>query len=101
MTWINKLKNRWGVTTGWQVVVILLVFACTGFTVMYTKRWLTQWLSIESTWAVWIFNILIILPLYQVILLIYGWLFGQFKFFWGFEKKMFRRLINVFSRKHS
>ncbi|WP_310586793.1 MULTISPECIES: DUF6787 family protein [Runella] len=101
MTWIDKLKNRWGVKNSWQVVIILLVFACTGFTVMYTKRWMVQWLSIESTWAVWAFNILIILPLYQVILLCYGWLFGQFQFFLNFEKKMFRRLMNVFSRKHS
>ncbi|WP_428667251.1 DUF6787 family protein [Runella sp.] len=101
MTWITKLKSRWGVKNTWQVVIILLVFACTGFTVMYTKRWLTQWLSIESAWAKWTFSILVILPLYQVILLLYGWLFGQFQFFWGFEQKMFRRLINIFSRKHS
>jgi len=101
MTWIDKLKNRWGVSTGWQVMVILLVFACTGFTVMYTKRWMAQGLNIESTWANWMFNILIILPLYQGILLMYGWIFGQFQFFWNFEQKMFRRLMNVFSRKKS
>lgn len=101
MSWIEKLKNRWGVNTGWQVIVILVVFACTGFTVMYTKRWMAQWLNIESTWATWIFNILVILPLYQVILLMYGWIFGQFQFFWNFEKKMFRRLMNLFSPKKS
>ena len=101
MTWIEKLKNRWGVKTGWQVLIILLVFACTGFTVMYTKRWMIQWLKIESVWATWLFNILIILPLYQVILLMYGWVFGQFGFFWNFEQKMFRRLMNVFSRTKS
>jgi hypothetical protein len=101
MTWIEKLKNRWGVKTGWQVLVILLVFACTGFTVMYTKRWMIQWVKIESVWATWTFNLLIILPLYQVILLMYGWLFGQFRFFWNFEQKMFRRLMNLFSRKKS
>lgn len=101
MSWIEKLKNRWGVKNGWQVLVILLVFACTGFTVMYTKRWVSHWLRIESTWAIWLFNILVILPLYQVILLVYGWLFGQFAFFWAFEQKMFRRLMNLFSRKHS
>jgi hypothetical protein len=98
MTWIDKLKNRWGVQNAWQVIIILIVFACTGFSVMYLKRWLVQMLGIESTWAVWAFNILIILPLYQVILLAYGWIFGQFTFFWNFEKKMFKRLKNPFSR---
>ncbi|MFN8344983.1 MAG: DUF6787 family protein [Spirosomataceae bacterium] len=101
MTWIEKLKNRWGVTTGGQVLIILLVFACTGFTVMYTKRLMVQWLNIGSTWAIWAFNILVILPLYQIILLIYGWLFGQFRFFWSFEQKMFRRLMKIFSRNQS
>jgi hypothetical protein len=99
MTWIDKLKIRWGVQNGWQVLLILVVFACTGFTVMYTKRWLISWWGIEATWAKWAVNLLIILPLYQVILLMYGWVFGQFNFFWNFEKKLFRRLtFGVFSK---
>lgn len=99
--WIEKLKKRWGVKNGWQVLLILLVFACTGFTVMYTKRWLVQILQINTTGGVWVFNILIILPLYQVILLIYGWIFGEFQFFWNFEKRMFLRLTALFSFKKS
>ena len=35
---------------------------------------------------------ILILPLYNVILLGYGFLFGQFSFFWAFEKKLFKRL---------
>jgi hypothetical protein len=34
-----------------------------------------------------------ILPLYNVVLLIYGALFGQFSFFWAFEKRFFGRLF--------
>lgn len=96
---IEKLKQRWGVASAWQVMVILLVFACTGFSVMYLKRWLVQWMGIEQTWAVWTFNLLVILPLYQVILLMYGWVFGQFQFFWRFEQRMFKRIAMLFSRK--
>lgn len=101
MNWIDKLKKRWNVKSGWQVLVILLVFACTGFTVMYTKRWMFKWLGIEATWAVWCFNIFVILPLYQIILLIYGWVFGQYLFFLQFEKKMFQRIGSLFSQKKS
>ena len=101
MNWIEKLKQRWNVRSGWQVLVILLVFACTGFTVMYTKRWMVKWLGIEATLAVWCFNILVILPLYQIVLLIYGWLFGQYQFFFQFEKKMFQRIRGLFFSKKS
>ena len=37
-------------------------------------------------------RITIIFPIYQILILIVGFLFGQFKFFWDFEKKMLFRL---------
>jgi hypothetical protein len=39
----------------------------------------------------WPLRIGLIFPLYQVLLVLIGALFGQFNFFWGFEKKMLRR----------
>lgn len=36
-----------------------------------------------------------ILPVYQVVLLMYGALFGQFRFFWEFEKRMVRRMFGL------
>jgi hypothetical protein len=27
-----------------------------------------------------------------MLLVVFGWVFGQFTFFWGFEKKMLKRL---------
>jgi hypothetical protein len=46
-------------------------------------------------------RILVIFPLYQLLLLCFGWLLGQFSFFWAFEKKMFARmgLKKYFSEK--
>ena len=34
----------------------------------------------------------LILPVYNLLLLAYGALFGQFSFFWAFEKRFFDRL---------
>lgn len=99
---IEKLKNRWGLKNGWQVLVILVVFACTGFSILYLKRYLSQLVGLgqESVWwARLLFSMLVVLPLYQVVLLIYGWLFGQFAFFWNFEKRMFGRIVSWFSVK--
>ncbi|MEM7187721.1 MAG: DUF6787 family protein, partial [Bacteroidota bacterium] len=38
----------------------------------------------------WTIRLLIIFPIYQVLLVFFGWLYGEFTFFWGFEKKMLR-----------
>jgi hypothetical protein len=43
--------------------------------------------------------LLLVLPLYQLVLLIYGFIFGQFTFFWEKEKQFFRRIVGVFSKK--
>lgn len=102
----DKLKKRWNVNTGWDVLIILVVFACTGFSILYIKRILFDLagISAETTeaWIRWVANILIILPLYQVVLLCWGYVFGKFSFFWEFEKRMFSRIAGMFkSRKTS
>jgi hypothetical protein len=99
---IEKLKERWNVRNGWDVLIILVVFACTGFSVLYVKRWLFELIGLTEqspTWLRWTVNILIILPLYQVILLIWGWVWGKFTFFWEFEKRMFSRIGGLFRKK--
>ena len=100
ISWIEKLKERWQVKNVWQVVIILIVFACTGFTVLFIKRPLLNWLAGEegnSTLATVLYYIFI-LPLYNVLLLGYGFLFGQFGFFWRFEKRFMERFFSLFKR---
>jgi hypothetical protein len=38
---------------------------------------------------------ILILPIYNVLLLVYGALLGQFQFFWDFEKRFFRRIFGI------
>jgi Na+-driven multidrug efflux pump len=98
--WIEKLKNRWQVRNVWQVVIILIVFACTGFTVLFIKKPLLHWLAGDkgdSALATVLYYIFI-LPLYNIILLGYGFLFGQFQFFWRFEKRFVERFFSLFRR---
>ena len=40
----------------------------------------------------WVLYIIIGFIFYQILLVLIGWLFGQFNFFWNFEKKMLRRI---------
>lgn len=94
-SWIEKLKLRWKLGSAFQVFMVLVVFACTGFTVLFIKKPILHFLvgaEGDSTLASVIYYLLI-LPLYNVILLAYGFLFGQFNFFWEFEKKFFSRIF--------
>src|SRR4051812_46015626 len=93
--WIQKLKERWQVKSTFQIIVIFVVFAFTGFSIMYLKRYIQELAGFDNTTAWWIkllFSLLIILPLYQVVLLFWGTLLGQFRFFWNFEKRIFRAI---------
>ena len=94
MSWIEKLKERWNLKSGWQVVIILIVFACTGTTVLLIKRPLVAYFTVDGEQST-LFSViyyLLILPIYNVILLCYGFIFGQFEFFWEYEKRTFRRI---------
>ena len=93
---IDKLKERWGIESTFQVMVILIVFACTGFTALYAREFVFGLLGITPDYPLWqriVIWIVTILPLYNVLLYVYGTLFGQRKFFTLFLKKTFGRLI--------
>jgi hypothetical protein len=89
----EKLRNRWNLKSGGQVVVVLLVFACTGFTVMFLKEPILSLFAAkeERNWVFSTIYYILILPVYFIILLFYGFIFGQSKFFLGFVKKTFSR----------
>jgi hypothetical protein len=95
-SWLQRLQRRWSLQSSAQVWVILLVFACTGTTAVYIKKPLFSLLGIDAH-TPWYWRtfwwLLIVLPAYQVLLLFYGFLFGQFHFFYNFEKRLFTRLL--------
>jgi hypothetical protein len=93
---LYRLKHKWGLQNMRQVVLILVVFALTGTTVVGIKPMIFSFFGIEKGEASLVTNVLyliLILPLYQIILLIYGFLFGQFHFFWEKEKQLIKRLF--------
>lgn len=99
---MKKLKERWGITSNFQLVIIFFVFAITGSTAVFAAKPLLSFFNLSREqfpeaffWGglvYYFFRIALIFPIYQVLLVVNGWIFGQFKFFWGFEKKMLRRL---------
>ena len=96
MKFVARLKERWQLQHDYQVWLILVVFACTGTTVMLLKPYVMVYFEeVNRTLFNSVYYILIF-PVYNVILLMYGAIFGLFNFFWEFEKKTFNR---IFRRK--
>ena len=93
---MRKLKKRWGITSNFQLVIIFIVFSITGTTSAKLAGPLTNFIGLNqesmSPWIYWTVRILLIFPIYQVLLILFGWIFGEFRFFWNFEKKMLSRM---------
>lgn len=93
---MEKLKQRWGIENNWAIVAIFIVFAINGSFAAWVAKPVTVFLGLNpetiSAIIYWPLRILLIFPIYQLTLPIVGWFFGQFKFFWAFEKKFLSRL---------
>ena len=91
-----NLKERWGITSNWQILVILFVFSITGSSSLFVAKPIIRFLGItkENLHVVvyWVLYVMISFIFYQIMLVLFGWVFGQFKFFWNMEKKMLKRI---------
>ena len=99
---MEKLKKRWGISSSWQIFLIIVVFGMTGSSSVYVAKPVLEFFgftrlsfSTDFFWgglSYYMLRLLLVFPIYQVLLVAYGWLFGQFNFFWSFEKKMLSRM---------
>ncbi|SDW73949.1 hypothetical protein SAMN05444411_10280 [Lutibacter oricola] len=93
---MEKLKQRWGVTSNFQIILILIVFSINGSFAAYIAKPLTEFIGLNSEttnpWLFWPVRIILVFAVYQTTLPIFGWCFGQYTFFWNFTKKMLSRI---------
>jgi hypothetical protein len=93
---IKYLKEKWDLKSNFQLVIILIVFAITGSSSLYVSKPLMEFLSITTDsmniLSYWILRFLIVSVVYQFVLLIVAFIFGQFNWFWNFEKKMLKKM---------
>ncbi|WP_299522382.1 DUF6787 family protein [Winogradskyella sp.] len=89
------LEKRWVLDYRWEMIRVFIVFAITGSSSMYVSRPIMNFIGITKDnlgpLLYWVLFIIIGLIFYQILLVTFGWLFGQYKFFWEFEKKILRR----------
>jgi hypothetical protein len=93
---MKKLKERWGIINNFQFLLIFVVFAINGSLSAKISSFLMSFLGINAINTHWFFYYLILLilvfPIYPFMLMGFGYLFGQSKFFFPFSKKMLKSM---------
>lgn len=104
---MKKLKERWGITTIYQLILIIVVFAINGSLSARISSYLMALIGLNDKNTHWFIYYLIllvlVLPIYPFLLMGFGYLFGQSKFFFPFGKRMLAKigLGFIFNKKAS
>jgi len=101
---LQRLKAKWGVPSTRRVLVIMVVFSLAGSSILWMRKFFFGLLGFTTDTSAWITvptYLLIMVPTYQVFLLVFGTLLGEFQFFWEKEKKFARLIARPFRRKTS
>ena len=95
-TEMKNLKKRWGISSNFQFVIIFVVFAINGSLSAKISGFAMNYFGINNGNTHWVpyylILILLVLPLYPFMLMFFGYLFGQSKFFFPFSKKMLKSM---------
>ena len=91
----KKLERKWILEYRWEMIRVFIVFSVTGSSSVFVGKPIIALIGITkenlNAAVYWMLYIFVGLVFYQILLVFFGWLFGQFKFFWEFEKKMLTR----------
>jgi formyltetrahydrofolate-dependent phosphoribosylglycinamide formyltransferase len=95
----KKLQQKWKVNST-DLALILCTFAVTGSLTAWISRQITGWMGVDKySFAWWMLKLGVLLIGYQALILLIGFCFGQFRFFWNYEKKILKRL-GFFGGRH-
>ena len=92
----KKLKKKWELAYRWEMIRVFIVFAITGSSSAIVGRPFLKIVGITNDnlqpVLYWVLYVLISFIFYQFLLITIAWIFGQFTFFWNFEKKIIRKM---------
>ena len=93
---MKRFKESFGIKSKTQLILVFIVFGITGtISAAISAPVMNLFgLSLESFPELfyWPVRLLIIFPIYQVLLIIIAYIFGQFNLFWNFEKKLLKKI---------
>ena len=94
----QNLINKFNAKSKLHLLVIFLVFGLSGTFSLWISSPIMLALDLKNilnNYPLYIFfRALIIIPIYQLILIVVASIFGEFQYFWKFEKK-FLKLIKI------
>jgi hypothetical protein len=100
---MEKIRSFFKVESNYQLFIINLVFAITGTSSLFVADYILDMLLVTQenydNFFYWITRIILILPIYQILLIIFGILFGEFSYFWRMEKKTLNKIRSIFKSK--
>lgn len=100
---MEKIRSFFKVESNYQLFIINLVFAITGTSSLFVADYILDMLLVTQenydNAFYWITRIILILPIYQILLIIFGMLFGEFSYFWRMEKKTLNKIRSIFKSK--
>ena len=93
---IQNLINKFNAKSKMHLFVIFIVFGLSGSFSLWISSPILAALDLKDlldNYPLYIlFRVLIIIPIYQLILIVIATLFGEFEYFWKFEKKILKRI---------
>tara|TARA_B100000586_G_scaffold236295_1_gene187019 strand:+ start:203 stop:496 length:294 start_codon:yes stop_codon:yes gene_type:complete len=93
---MQKIRNFFKVESNFQLLIVNVVFAVTGTISVILAGFILNFIGLDTnvlgSSLYWTFRILILMPIYQILLIMIGAVFGEFTYFWRIEKKMLNRI---------
>ena len=94
---VDKLSKYFNAKSTTHLVIIFIIFAISGSLTLILSNpfisFIKSFSMFDNIFLLFFIRILIILPLYQLVLITVSVLFGEFKYLYNFEKKMFKKLL--------
>ena len=93
---LQKIINKFHAKSFKHLIIIFLVFALSGSASLLMSSSILTAINLKELINFYplylLVRIIFLIPIYQLVLIIIATLFGEFRYFWNFEKKFFKRL---------
>jgi hypothetical protein len=96
MNVLKKIIDKFNARSLKHLIIIFLVFALSGSASLLMSSLILNAINLKELIIFYplylLVRIILLIPIYQLVLIIIATLFGEFRYFWNFEKKFFKRL---------
>ena len=95
----TRIMQKWNIQTDREFWLIMLTYSLAGMTILPVKKIIFHAVGITDHtpfWVVVLVYIPLVPPAYQVGLIFFGTLLGQYNFVWGQAKKRRNFILNWF-----